>query len=356
MPALKKIGFAVVGLGSIARDCVVPAFKNAKKAKLVALVSRDKSKAQQWARKYKVPKFYARSEYDACLANPDVHALYISTPQGDHEGLTTRAAKARKHVLCEKPLAATQAQSAAMVSACREHGVMLMTAYRKYFEPSTVYLKKLIQNGSLGRIDMIHTAFSELHIAGKSLSWLVDPKMAGGGPLMDLGVYCINNSRWLVNEDPTEVSAESWRHDAQHFREVEEGITFRMKFASGLVVQGASTYGSVLSSFIFVQGTKGWLCLSPSFPFDKPRRLTGEANGELIDKKFKVVDEFAPQIDAFAQAVQRKRKVEPTGEQGHKDMIILSAIYEAAKKRTPIRINYQDRGQNIKLLAQGEMR
>jgi predicted dehydrogenase len=344
MPVPKKIGFAVIGLGSIARDCVLPAFKNSKQTKLVALVSRDKKKAQQWAKKFKAANCYGRSEFDACLANPDVQAIYIATPQGDHEDVTVRAAKAGKHVLCEKPLAATIRQSAIMVEACRNGGVVLMTAYRKYFEPSTVYLKKLIQEGGLGRIDMIHTAFSELHVAGKSLPWLVDAKMAGGGPLMDLGVYCINTTRWLLDEDPSEVDADSWQHDAQHFHEVEEGISFRMKFTSGAVVQGASTYSSVLSSFIFVQGSKGWLSLSPAFPFDQPRRLRGEISGKPIDKKFKVVDEFAPQLDAFARAIQQKREVAPSGEQGHRDMIILAAIYEAAKKQATVAINYQRRG------------
>ena len=108
-----------------------------------------------------------------------------------------------------------------------------MTAYRKYFEPSTRFLKKLIQGGDLGRIDVIHTAFSELHVPGKSLEWLLDSKLAGGGPLMDLGIYCVNTSRWLVDEDPVEVNAEAWKHDLLRFREVEEGIAFRMRFPSG---------------------------------------------------------------------------------------------------------------------------
>ena len=184
--------------------------------------------------------------------------MYIATPPGDHAHLTIQAAQAGKHVLCEKPLAATSQQSAAMVEACRESGVSLMTAYRKYYEPSTLHLKRLIQSHKLGRIDVIHTAFSELYSPGVSQSWLVDAKMAGGGPLMDLGVYCVNTSRWLVDENPSELSAQSWVHDAAKFQEVEEGISFRLRFRSGLVLHGSSTYGAALSSFIFLQGTKGW--------------------------------------------------------------------------------------------------
>ncbi len=131
-----------------------------------------------------------------------------------------------------------------MVEACRENKVLLMTAYRKYFEPSCLYIKKLLQAGELGRIDVIHTAFSELHVPGISLGWLLDARLAGGGPLMDLGVYCVNTTRWLVGEDPVEASAHSWRNDAKRFNEVEEGISFRLQFPSGLVVNGSTSYGA----------------------------------------------------------------------------------------------------------------
>lgn len=215
-----------------------------------------------------------------------------------------------------------------------------MTAYRKYFEPSCVYLKRLIQGGELGRIDVIHTAFSEVYVPGVSPSWLVDPRLAGGGPLMDLGVYCVNTSRWLVEEDPVEVTAQSWRRDPERFRNVEEGISFRMTFSSGLLVQGTSTYGAALSSFVYIQGTNGWISLTPAFPFDEERRLTGKISGRWVERKFKVIDEFALEIDAFARAIQSKRTVEADGVQGHRDMIILDAIYESAKRQEPVKIRY----------------
>jgi hypothetical protein len=204
-----------------------------------------------------------------------------------------------------------------MLRVCEQQGVQLMTAYRKYYEPSTLYLKKLIHSGRLGKIDVINTAFSELHVAGRSLPWLLDAQTAGGGPLMDLGVYCVNTSRWLVEENPVEVSAHSWKKDVARFRSVEEGISFRMHFASGLVVQGSSTYSCVLSSFLFVQGDKGWACLSPAFPFDEERRLTGKVAGKWFERKFKVLDEFAPELDALATAVRTAKSVEPDGRQGH---------------------------------------
>jgi predicted dehydrogenase len=243
-------------------------------------------------------------------------------------------------VLCEKPLAATREQSAQMVEACRRNRVLLMTAYRKHFEPSCVYLKQLIQNGDLGRIDVIHTAFSELYSPGTSLPWLVDSDVAGGGPLMDLGVYCVNTTRWLVEQDPVEVSAQTWTRDTVTFRDVEEGISFRLRFPSGLVVEGSSSYGAVVSSLIFVQGTKGWASLTPAFPFDEERRLTGKIGKRWIERKFAIIDEFAPELEAFARAIQNDGVVESDGVEGHRDMIILDAIYNSARKQRPLDINY----------------
>ena len=339
MAARKRVGFAVVGLGSIAVGSVLPGFANSKTAKLLAVVGRDKKKAAQVARQFNAAAHYSAEEFSECLADRQVSAVYVATPPGEHAWIAIQAASAGKHVLCEKPLAATVEQSARIVDACRRNHVLLMTAYRKYFEPSSLYLKQLIQTGSLGRIDVIHTAFSELYSPGVSIKWLVDPALAGGGPLMDLGVYCVNTTRWPVNEDPVEVNAQAWTRDAEIFSDVEEGISFRLRFPSGLVVQASSSYAAVLSSFIFVQGTKGWVSLTPAFPFDQVRRLTGQIGKRAINRTFPVVDEFGPEIEAFAAAIQKNAGVECDGAQGHRDMIILDAIYESARERRLVAIN-----------------
>ena len=339
MPADRKIGYAVVGLGAIAKSSVLPAFKNCKHAKLVAVIGRDKKKAEPLGKKFGVEP-YGVADFATCLSNPDISAVYIATPQGAHLDLCVQAAQLRKHVLCEKPLAATVSQAEFMVEACRRNGVRLMTAYRKYFEPGALFMKKVVQDGALGRLDVIHTSFSELHTPGSSLDWLLNARLAGGGPLMDLGVYCTNTCRWIVEEDPVEVSAQGWSNDKKRFHEVEEGITFRLRFPSGLILQGSASYGAVLSSFIFIQGTKGWLSMAPAFPFDEPRVLSGKIGDEWFEKKFKVVDEFAPEIDAFALAIQKNLSIEPDGAQGLRDMKILHSIYEAAKIQKPLAIRY----------------
>lgn len=335
-----KVGFAVVGLGNIAQSSVLPAFGNCEHAKLVALVSRDKEKAELLSRKYDAKIHCLNDGLERCLADPAVDALYIATPPGTHEEFTLRAAAAGKHVLCEKPLAARAHQAQRMVEACKRHGVLLMTAYRKYYEPSSVELKRLVQSGELGEIDMIQTSFSELYRPGVSPEWIVDEVLAGGGPLMDLGVYCISTSRWVMNELPDRVTALAWRRDREKFKHVEEGIAFNMHFPSGTKVQATSTYSVLMSSFIFVQGTKGSAMLTPAFPFEYDRQLIVQTSGEPFTRTFKAMDEFGPEIDAFALAIKGKGQLEASGLEGYRDMVIVDAIYESARTQQRVDLRY----------------
>jgi predicted dehydrogenase len=217
-----------------------------------------------------------------------------------------------------------------------------MTAYRKYFEPSSVRLKEMISKGELGRIDVIHTLFAELRPFGdQSPAWLFSRKLCGGGPLTDLGVYCLNTCRWLVDEDPIAASgAVSWVRERRRYKEVEEGIAFRLGFRSGLVLQGTAAYSAAFSSFVHVHGEKGWAELAPAFAFEEERRLSGKIAGKWFAKTFKPIDEFALELDYFSKCIREDRKPEPDGEQGLRDIIIIDAIYRAAKKGGTVKIKY----------------
>ena len=342
MPGGKRVGYAVVGLGSISQVAVLPAFAHSKKAKLVAVVSGDKKKANKLAEQFRASQAFSYEELAKCLRNPEVEAVYIATPPGEHEKYAVAAAKAGKHVLCEKPLAATVKQARNMVETCRRNKVQFMTAYRKYFEPSSVTLKNMISKGELGRIDVIHTLFTELRPFGdNSPSWLFSRKLCGGGPLTDLGVYCLNTCRWLVDEDPIAASgAVSWVRDRRRYKEVEEGIAFRLDFRSGLVLQGTAAYSAAFSSFVHVHGEKGWAELAPAFAFEEERRLSGKIAGRWFAKTFKPIDEFALELDYFAKCIRERRQPEPDGEQGLRDIIIIDAIYQAAKKGGTVKIKY----------------
>jgi predicted dehydrogenase len=339
---VKRVGYAVVGLGSISQVAVLPAFAHSKKAKPVAVVSGDKNKAKKLAEQFKADFAYGYDEYAECLKNAQVEAVYIATPPGEHEKYAILAARAGKHVLCEKPLAATVKQARNMVTTCRRSEVQFMTAYRKYFEPSTVMLKKMIERGDLGRIDVIHTLFAELRPFGdNSPAWLFSRELCGGGPLTDLGVYCLNTTRWLAGEDPVAVAdAVSWVRDRRRYKQVEEGISFRLEFRSGLVLQGTAAYSAAFSSFVHIHGEKGWAALSPAFAFEEERRVTGKIGGKWFEKTFHAIDEFVLEIDEFADCIRKGRKPEPDGEQGLRDIVIIDAIYQAAKKRRPVKIQY----------------
>ena len=157
---------------------------------------------------------------------------------------------------------------------------------------------------------------------------------------MDLGVYCVNTCRWLVDEDPVEAAAFRWSRDRKRFKEVEEGIAFRLNFRSGLVLQGTTSWGSALASSVEVHGEKGWATLSPAFAFEEERRLTGKIAGKWFEQKFEAIDEFALELDVFAGCIRENRKPEPDGAQGMRDIAIIEAIYGAAKSGRPVKIRY----------------
>jgi len=341
MASRKRVGYAVVGLGSISQVAVLPAFAHSEKAKLVAVVSGDRKKAAKFAHLFKATEAYRYDQFSRCLENPLVEAVYIATPPGEHEKYAVAAAKAGKHVISEKPLAATVQQARRMVNACRRNKVLFMTAYRKYYEPSSLMLKEMIKAGKLGRIDIIHTLFAELRTFGdNSPAWLFSRELCGGGPLTDLGVYCINTTRWLIDEDPVAATGISWGRDRRRYKEVEEGVAFRLDFKSGIVLQGTAAYSAAFSSFVHVHGEKGWAELAPAFAFDEERRISGKVGGKWFAKTFRPIDEFALELDAFADCILEGREPEPTGEQGLRDMIIMEAIYRAVGQRRSVAIRY----------------
>jgi predicted dehydrogenase len=199
----------------------------------------------------------------------------------------------------------------------------------------------MIKTGELGRIDVIHTLFTELRVFGDSSpAWLFSKKLCGGGPLTDVGVYCINTTRWLVDEDPISATGISWVRDKRRYKEVEEGVAFRLDFKSGIVLQGTAAYSAAFSSFVHIHGDKGWAELGPAFAFEEERRISGKIGGKWFAKTYKPMDEFVLEIDDFAGCIQEGREPEPSGEQGLRDIVIIDAIYRAVKQRRSVAIKY----------------
>jgi predicted dehydrogenase len=170
-------------------------------------------------------------------------------------------------------------------------------------------------------------------------AWHLDPKLSGGGSLPDVGVYCVNTIRWLLDEEPLEVSAYQWAVDPETFGQVDENIAFRMNFASGIVAQATSSFKAAESSFLQVHGEKGWACLNPAFQYDLERCMFGEIGGRWFEKKFKVIDELALEIDALADSIRRGRDPEPNGVQGMRDVAVMEAIYQSASEGRTVPIS-----------------
>ncbi len=338
-----RVGYAVVGLGHFAEHVVLPGFRDSRKARVVALVSGDGAKARRLAKKFGAGETYAYENYAQCLANPQVEAVYIATNNSTHAPFALPAAAAGKHVLCEKPMATSVAECREMLDACRAHNVRLMIAYRKYFEPGSVEMRKIVQSGKLGRLKIIHSTFSiYLRPGGERPLWHFDRSLAGGGALPDVGVYCVNTARWVTGKEPVEASAYEWTVAPDAFKEVDENIAFRLNFPDGLIMQGTSSWGAATDSFLRIVGEKGWAMLDPAFQYNEHRRLYGRINGRWFEKKYKVLNELALELDHFADCVRRNRQPEPNGVEGLRDVVVMEAIYQSARQGRPVSISYPE--------------
>ena len=339
MATAKRVGYAVVGLGFIAETSVLPAFRHSNKCKLVAVVSHDQKRAKQLGAKFGVgvKDCYGYENYDECLNHPGVEVVFVASVNGSHAEQTIRAAAAKKHVLCEKPLGITVEECRRMVEACKQNRVYLMTAYRKYFEPGSVALKKLITSGKLGRLRHMFSAYTEVVDPAK-VAWQLNRRLAGGGSLMDIGIYCVNTMRWLAGSNPIEATAQTWTDDPKRFAEVEDSIAFRLTHPEGLVCQGTSSYSSKAASFVQVHGDKGWAALNPAFAFEEDRRLFGKVQGKWFEQKFKVMDEFVLELDHFADCIRRGHDLKSDGIEGLRDIATIQAIYQSARENRPVAI------------------
>jgi len=341
MAKSKRVGYAVIGLGHISQRAILPGFRHAKRSSLAALVSGDAKKAKLLAAQFGASHTYTYDALDACLRDPEVEAVYIATPNSSHVEFAVRAAEAGRHVLCEKPLAITHGECQQIIDACRKNHVKLMVAYRKYFEPAALALKKLVDSGRLGRLRIIHSAFTVTLPSGDS--WHLKKALAGGGSLCDVGIYCINLVRWLTGMEPTEATAHAWTNDPVRFREVEDNISFQLKFPGGLFLQASSSFTAAKASFVQIHGEKGWAALDPAYAYNEERRFFGKVGGKWFERNFKIVDEFSLELDHLAACIRADRDPLPDGNAGLRDAMIMEAIYEATKQGRAVAIRTHEK-------------
>jgi predicted dehydrogenase len=329
----RQIRYCIVGLGRISMQHFMPALKTTKYSKLTALVSGHRDKAEKMAAQYGLSdkNIYSYENYDSIAANPEIDAVYIALPNSMHAEYTIRAAKAGKHVLCEKPMSTSVADAEAMIAACKTAGRKLMIAYRCRLEPATLHAVQIIREGKLGKVQLIDSAYG--FNIGRN-EWRYTRKLGGGGPLMDVGIYSLNACRMLLGEEPSEVHGISSVIDRDgRFDEVEENLAFTMKFPSGALASCHTTYGGNMPGFFRVHGSRGLMHMDPAFNYNGQHLIAPQVNETTPDPD---PAQFGREADHFSECIlQNKESVAP-GEEGLRDMKLIEAIYKSCGLRLGI--------------------
>lgn len=326
------INYAVVGAGWISQQAFLPGIGQAANSKVTAIVTGDHDKAARLADFHGVGQIVGYDGYDALLSGSNVDAVYIALPNHLHADYTIRAARAGKHVLVEKPLATSEQDALAMIAAAREAGVFLMTAYRLHNEPGTLAVLEHIRNGAIGRPLLFQSIFgfqaSQSNHRLKAASW--------GGPLQDIGVYCVNAARHIFAEEPIEAMAMVHRPDDDpRFREVEASIAATLRFPSGGLAQFVASFGAADVDNYRVVGTTGDLELDPGFRFETATKLRLRRGGEIREIQFPQIDHFGAQVEYFSDCIEAGTPPEADGEEGLADLRALVAIEAAALTGQP---------------------
>jgi predicted dehydrogenase len=333
-----KVRFAVVGLGHIAQAAVLPAFAHAKNAELAALVSSDPEKLRQLGKRHKVPHLFSYEQYGQCLRSGEIDAVYIATPNHLHRNHAVQAAEAGIHVLCEKPLAVTEAECREMVVAADRHGVKLMTAYRLHFEKANLMAVDLVQKGRIGTPRLFNSVFCMQVREGD----IRVRRQTGGGTLYDIGIYCINAARYLFREEPYEVMALTSAGRDPRFREVEEMTAAILRFPDDKLATFTVSFGASDTAVYRVVGSRGHVLLEQAYEYAMPIRLTSLLNGREQKRSFPVRDQFGPEILYFSDCILKDRDPEPSGRTGLNDIRIIEALYRSADTGKPMTLQHQE--------------
>ncbi|MDB4991658.1 MAG: oxidoreductase domain protein [Myxococcaceae bacterium] len=349
LPPDKRIGFALVGLGKLTLEELLPAFAHTKLARIAALVSGDRAKAEKTARQYGVEAahLYDYQTFDRLRDDASVDVVYVVLPNSMHAEYTIRAAQAGKHVLCEKPMAVTVDECSAMIAACDKAQRWLMIAYRLQYEPhhreAIRIVRGLDPSLQLGRLKNIVTSNGQMQ--KDPSAWRMKRALAGGGPLPDVGIYCLNAARYLTGEEPVELTAMKYSPLGDpRFAEVEEQLDFAVRFPSGTMAACASSYNTYDSKQYRLLCERGWLAMDPAYPY-RGLQLRVAEGGEEDPKKERIRElaiqdenQFALELDHMARCVLEKRKPHTAGEEGRQDVRLIRALYEAAETGKTVKL------------------
>jgi predicted dehydrogenase len=337
-PPGRKLGFAIVGLGSLSINQILPAFAECEHARPVAFVTGHPDKAAKLGPRYGIdPKnVYSYENYDSLRDNPAVDIIYIVLPNCMHTEYTIRGLRAGKHVLCEKPMATSVADCEAMIAAAKQAQRKLMIAYRCQYEPFNREMVRIARAREFGTLKSI-VGDNGFNI-GDATQWRLNLTLAGGGSLMDIGIYGLNAARFITGEEPSEVSGMIYTTpNDPRFREVEETTHFQLRFPSGVLGNFTTSYGYSPQGRIRFIADQGWFELEPSMNYTGLRmRVHRDNRTEEISLPQR--DHFALEMDHFAECVMNNKDPQTPGEEGLRDVKIMLAIYESAKSGKPVKV------------------
>jgi glucose-fructose oxidoreductase len=330
----RKIRYAVVGLGWIAQASVLPAFAHAENSQLVALVSDDSTKRQELGKQYSVKRTYSYQEYEKCLKSGEIDAVYIALPNHLHCDYTVRAANAKIHVLCEKPMAVTEEECELMIHICESNAVKLMIAYRLHFEAANMQAVEIVGSGKIGDPRFFNSVFTQ-QVERDNIRV---QQGLGGGTLDDMGIYCINAARYLFQDEPIEVFAISASNEEKRFEEVEEMASAILRFPQERLAMFAVSFGAASVSNYRVVGTKGDLRLEPAYDFQGEIKHYLTLDGKTHESTFAARDQFAAELIYFSNCILQNKYPEPSGMEGMNDVRIIRALYHSIETGKPVQI------------------
>ncbi|MBE9211528.1 Gfo/Idh/MocA family oxidoreductase [Plectonema cf. radiosum LEGE 06105] len=331
-----KLRYAAVGLGWIVQEDVLPAFSNTENSQLAALVSGDATKRKELGAKYQVPT-YSYEQYEECLKNENIDAVYIGTPNHLHLEHTVRAASSGVHILCEKPMAVKEDECEEMIRAAKENNVKLMIAYRLHFDKANMEAVRIVQSGQIGEPRIFDSVFSQQVEEGNIR--LTAPLSEGGGSVYDMGVYCINAARYLFQDEPIEVFAFIANNGEKRFEQVDEMTSVIMRFPKERLASFTSSFGASSTATFRVIGTKGDLRMDSAYTYagDLKQQITVE--GDTQEKSYSAGDQFGAEIQYFSDCVLNNQEPEPSGTEGLADVRTIRAIIQSAQTGKPVKLD-----------------
>jgi predicted dehydrogenase len=327
----KKLGIALVGLGNYATHQLAPALQETSLCYLNGIVTGTPAKIEKWKQQYNIPdkNVYNYENFDNIVNNESIDVVYVVLPNSMHHEFTIRAAKAGKHVFCEKPMALSVKECEEMISVCKKAGVRLFIGYRLHTDPYHKAAMKFRDEGSTGII-YVQSEFG--FKIGNPNQWRLKKSLAGGGAMMDLGIYAIQAARYSIGEEPLSVTAQEYKTDYKKFSEVDETITWQMEFPGGHVSNSYTSY-SIPANRLYIGIERMWFNLFPAFSY---RGINGSTNeGEL---NLPVVNQQAVQMDTFSKCIIDNTESDASGEEGLKDLKVIEAIYKSIGSKTKVKV------------------